>query len=110
MSTAEVTVSRITGTELVAVEARGGNRRERGAAIGAAVRGQGWERVSARYSETYGFLHATYARYRIPRVYRVSGPTGVHDFPTEERAQGFIRASTMGPLAHRPAQFGITVL
>lgn len=46
------------------VIARGGTRRERGSAIGAALRGQGWALRSISYSETYGFQSATYARYR----------------------------------------------
>jgi hypothetical protein len=45
------------------VIARGGTRRERGSAVGAALRGQGWTLRSVHYSETYGFQSATYARY-----------------------------------------------
>lgn len=50
------------------VTARGGSRRERGAAIGAVVRrmrreGAGLQRGSTGYSETYGFNTGTYARY-----------------------------------------------
>lgn len=52
------------GDRVVEVRAYGGTRRERGSAIGAAVRGKGWTRMSVRYSESYGFLSATYARYR----------------------------------------------
>lgn len=47
------------------ITARGGTRRERGAAIGAAVRGRRVKRLSISYSETYGFLSATYARYEV---------------------------------------------
>lgn len=46
------------------VIARGGTRRERGSAVGAVLRGQGWVLRSVSYSETYGFQSATYARYR----------------------------------------------
>lgn len=45
------------------VIARGGSRRERGSAVGAALRGQGWTLQSISYSESYGFQSATYARY-----------------------------------------------
>lgn len=45
------------------VTAYGGTRRQRGAAIGAVVRGMGLTLVSTSYSETYGFQSATYARY-----------------------------------------------
>lgn len=48
----------------VFVAARGGSRRERGAAIGAAVRGRGLVREVVSYSETYGFQSATYITYR----------------------------------------------
>lgn len=47
------------------VTARGGTRRERGSAIGAAVRGRSVELISRSYSETYGFLSATYVTYRV---------------------------------------------
>lgn len=53
----------VLGTNAVKVVARGGTRRQRGSAIGAAVRGKGLTRVSVSYSETYGFQSATYARY-----------------------------------------------
>lgn len=56
-----------SGTRLVEITARGGTRRERGAEIGAAVRKhpKRLERFSVTYSETYGFLSATYAKYLI---------------------------------------------
>lgn len=52
------------------ISARGGTRRERGSAIGAARRGVRAELVSITYSETYGFQSATYATYEVqtPRV------------------------------------------
>ena len=50
------------GDRVIEVRAYGGTRRERGSAIGAAVRGKGWTRTSVHYSETYGFQSATYAR------------------------------------------------
>lgn len=49
----------------ITVVARGGTRRERGAAIGAVVRGRKVKRLSLSYSETYGFQSATYARYEV---------------------------------------------
>jgi hypothetical protein len=52
------------GDRVIEVKAYGGTRRERGSAIGAAVRGRGWTLTSVHYSETYGFQSATYARYR----------------------------------------------
>lgn len=52
------------GDRVIEVRAYGGTRRERGSAIGAAVRGRGLLLTSVHYSETYGFLSATYARYR----------------------------------------------
>ena len=51
------------GDRVIEVRAYGGTRRQRGAAIGAVVRGMGLTRVSVSYSETYGFQSATYARY-----------------------------------------------
>jgi len=58
------TYSEWTGTYGLKVTARGGTRRQRGAAIGAAVRGKGWTLTSVHYSESYGFQSATYATYR----------------------------------------------
>ncbi len=52
------------GGRVVEVRAYGGTRRERGGSIAAAVRGLGLVLTSVRYSETYGFQSATYARYR----------------------------------------------
>lgn len=55
----------------VDIVARGGSRRERGAAIAHIVKGRNRDpfetltRVSVSYSETYGFLPATYATYRV---------------------------------------------
>lgn len=46
------------------VEAYAGSRRQRGAAIGAVVRGGGWKLAHKHYSETYGFQSATYAGYQ----------------------------------------------
>lgn len=56
-----------SGNRLVEITARGGTRRERGAEIAAAVRKfpKRLERFSVTYSETYGFLSATYAKYLI---------------------------------------------
>lgn len=62
MSYSEVSVT--VYCDGASVIARGGTRRQRGAAIGAALRGQGWKLVSISYSESYGFQSATYARYR----------------------------------------------
>lgn len=63
MGASSVTVEEMDG--YMWVTARGGTRRERGAAIGAAVRGRRVKRLSISYSETYGFLSATYARYEV---------------------------------------------
>ena len=52
------------GDRVIEVRAYGGTRRERGSAIGAAVRGKGWTLLRVNYSETYGFLSASYALYR----------------------------------------------
>ena len=71
MAHSEVTVSPVQNTAgeitIVDIEARGGNRRQRGAAIASAARtyGKPLRKVRISYSETYGFLHASYARYEI---------------------------------------------
>lgn len=61
MARSEVSVS--VYCDGASVIARGGTRRERGSAVGAALRGQGWKLRSISYSESYGFQSATYARY-----------------------------------------------
>ena len=64
----DVTVRPHSGGRMVDIEARGGTRRERGAAIAAAARrdpAARLELVSMSYSETYGFLPASFARYRV---------------------------------------------
>ena len=61
MARSEVSVS-VYG-DGASVIARGGTRRERGSAVGAALRGQGWVLRSISYSESYGWQSATYARY-----------------------------------------------
>ena len=62
----DVTVHPHAGGRMVDIEARGGTRRERGAAIAAAHRELGHlELVHRSYSEGHGFLEATYARYRV---------------------------------------------
>lgn len=49
---------------VVKITARGGTRRQRGAAIGAVVRGRrDLELAHVSYSETHGFQSATYATY-----------------------------------------------
>ena len=71
MAHSEVSVHPVQNTAgeitIVDIAARGGDRRQRGAAIAAAVRNYGkpLKRVGISYSETYGFLHASYARYSI---------------------------------------------
>jgi hypothetical protein len=57
----------IRGTKMIEITAKGGTRRERGSAIAAYVRNRSetFERYHISYSETYGFLSATYARYLI---------------------------------------------
>lgn len=64
----DVTVRPHSGGRMVDIEARGGTRRERGAAIGAAARRDFATRlklVHISHSETPGFLEATYARYKV---------------------------------------------
>lgn len=66
----DISVRFTPGSTIVDIEARGGSRRERGARIAAAVRrekqnGITLKSVSVSYSETYGFLSATYARYSV---------------------------------------------
>lgn len=63
MSVSEVDVR--THGRWMWVTARGGTRRQRGAAIAAKVRGLTVRRVSRSYSETYSFLSATYTRYEV---------------------------------------------
>lgn len=67
MAQSEVTGGKVSGLAIVDVAARGGTRRERGAAIAAFVRKYPESLVSVHfsYSETHGFLSATYARYKI---------------------------------------------
>lgn len=67
----DVTVRPHSCATMVDIEARGGTRRERGAAIAAVAR-RPWRHPARRlelihisYSETHGFLEATYARYRV---------------------------------------------
>lgn len=52
------------GDRVVEVRAYGGTRRERGSAIGAAVRGRGLLLSHVRYSESPGWQSCTYAYYR----------------------------------------------
>lgn len=64
----DVTVHPHSGGRMVDIEARGGTRRERGAAIAAAARrdpAARLELVHMSYSETPGFLEASYARYKV---------------------------------------------
>jgi hypothetical protein len=73
MARSEVEIHNVQNTAgevtIVDIDARGGTRRERGAAIAAAARNYGkpLKRVRISYSETYGFLPASYARYEITR-------------------------------------------
>jgi hypothetical protein len=73
MASSEIRVSPVQNTKGetygVHITAYGGTRRERGAAIAAAVRNYGktLRRYHISYSETYGFQSATYARYEITR-------------------------------------------
>lgn len=66
MGYSDISVGEVADTEIVDIEARGGSRRQRGAAIGAHARKfpGGLTRIHVHYSETYGFQTATYARYR----------------------------------------------
>lgn len=65
---ADVHIARMAGTNIVDAEAIGGDRRRRAALIAAAMRREypGAVRLSVRYSETWGFQTATYARFRVP--------------------------------------------
>lgn len=58
------------GSRFVSVRATGGNRRERGSATGAFIRSQPgkWVRFHTSYSETHGFLSATFTKYRQDEV------------------------------------------
>lgn len=59
------TVSVSQDDHIVDVTATGGNRRQRGAAIGSYVRSHpSLTLYHVSYSETYGFQSATYARYQ----------------------------------------------
>lgn len=76
----DVTSHRYTweGVDFVDVRATGGTRRERGSATGALIRklpGQ-WVRYHTSYSETYGFLSATYTKYRCDKPVRFEAHTG----------------------------------
>lgn len=57
----------INDKRMIEVQATGGTRRERGAAIAAYVRNrpERLDRFHIGYSETHGFLAATYTRYTI---------------------------------------------
>ena len=62
MAYSEVDVSETA--HAIKVTARGGSRRQRGAATGAAVRGRAVTLYFRTYSESYGFQSATYSTYR----------------------------------------------
>lgn len=66
MSEISSSVYRDGDSEVLNVRSTGGTRRERGSKIGALIRSEsgGWERFHLSYSETDGFLSATYAIYR----------------------------------------------
>jgi|GEM_PF-5648222 len=53
------------GADTVLIECRGGSRRQRGAALGAAVRKlpDDFRMTHIGYDEVYGFQSMTYARY-----------------------------------------------
>lgn len=65
-------------TRYMRVRATGGSRRERGSKIGALIRSTPgkWQRYHISYSETHGFLSATYANYRCDRIPRFEAHTG----------------------------------
>lgn len=65
MATSEVHVYDYQTSPHIEISAEGGTRRERGAAIAAAVRNypHNLTRYHISYSETYGFQSATYAKY-----------------------------------------------
>lgn len=60
------------------VTATGGTRRERGSATGALVRSLPgkWVKYHTSYSETYGFLSATYTKYRCDNPPKFEAHTG----------------------------------
>lgn len=66
-SEVDINEHQVRGKALVHITARGGDRRQRGASIAAAVRNYGktLRRYHISYSETYGFQTATYTRYEI---------------------------------------------
>jgi hypothetical protein len=65
-------------TRYMRVKATGGSRRERGSKIGALIRSAPgkWERYHISYSETDGFLSATYANYRCDSIPSFEAHTG----------------------------------
>jgi len=71
MARSEVSVHPVQNSKgeitVVDIEATGGSRRERGAAIAAAARAYGkpLTKVRVSYSETYGFNTGSYARYTV---------------------------------------------
>lgn len=68
----------LNGSRFVEVRATGGTRRERGSATGAFIRklpGK-WVKYHTSYSETHGFLTATYTKYRCDNPPRFEAHTG----------------------------------
>lgn len=68
----------IDGVAFVEVRSTGGTRRERGSATGAFIRSQPgkWVRYHTSYSETHGFLSATYTKYRCDKPVSFEAHTG----------------------------------
>lgn len=62
----------------VDVRATGGTRRERGSTTGALIRNLPgkWVRYHTSYSETHGFLAATYTKYRCDKPVSFEAHTG----------------------------------
>jgi hypothetical protein len=68
----------LNGSRFVDVRATGGTRRERGSATGALIRKLPgtWIRYHTSYSETSGFLTATYTKYRCDKPVSFEAHTG----------------------------------
>src|SRR6187551_620291 len=68
----------LNGVDFVEVRATGGSRRERGSKTGALIRklpGK-WVKYHTSYSETHGFLTATYTKYQCDKPVRFDAHTG----------------------------------
>lgn len=81
------------------VRATGGTRRQRGSATGALVRNLPgkWVKYHTSYSETYGFLSATYTNYRCenpPSFEAHTGRPSWHQARAGAMSSGIVRFGT----------------